>query len=94
MGLFTGIATGVLAGVAWGITGFIAEKSKKGSDEGFEPWKFGRAILSGVVVGGFIGASGSELSPANFESYAVAYPVTAVIDVAIKFLERLLKRAK
>lgn len=83
----------VVSSVIYGLVHYWA-KHKKDDPEAFEPRKFVRALIIGLVVGVVAWQMGMEVTFANFESIATAIGAVGVADQLVKIIWRYYQESR
>lgn len=79
--------TVIAASIIYALVHYWA-KRKRAAPEKFEPKKFARAVIIGVVVGATAWQMGTEVTFSNFESVASAIGAVGVADQLVKVIWR------
>ena len=74
--MFGTISIGILAAVVWGGLGYAVAKAK--SDEAFNPLKFCKTLVIGIILAAIAQSAGVDIN--TLEGFSIVEAFTALID--------------
>ena len=74
------IMYGLMSGIIYAGLGYLKSRKK----EDFDPYKFGKSVMLGGIVGIVLGLLDIPLSEANFEVFAYTTSGTVLLDYLLK----------
>lgn len=80
----------IAGAVVYSLATYLSKRA--GTDEPFQPRKFIRTLVLGVIVGLYAYQRGIDMSLSEFESVAQASGATVLADQVTKLLWRVIRR--